>query len=122
METINGIEVYDLDELVYFEYISSVKGNESLTYEEAKKKLTRGILLGYSVYKNDKTKIQIIQYGWLQIVTKANKKGKKKIIDIKNYQKPRQYWKLDLVKYKEISEKLGLPVNRQERNSVKVHI
>lgn len=90
-------------------YREKVRGNENITLDQARKKLTRNVMLAKKVTPRKRLDrllgISLYQYGNLHMKLRWNK-----IIYIKNHRSGKHYgnWKLDKEKYIRLSEELGI--------------
>lgn len=101
------MRLYKLTKNSYDYYRQNVKGNEFTTYNQARKKLTRNILLSSNkmLCGDGDT---IFFYGNLEIrVNKANK-----IILLKNNHSINYIFRVDRDKYNELNELLGITDNK----------
>ena len=112
MDYVNGILIYELSEKAFERYKKVTIKNKNITYDTARRKLTRSIMLGKSVYWDEKNKFEIILYGSLKIRINVHDDGTEKIVNIWNHRTPDPYWILHKKDYRKISKKLGLEVNR----------
>jgi hypothetical protein len=100
------VKLFNLKNSAYEQYRQTVKGNETITYEQAQKKLTRNVLL--SVRKKSLSNTLKLQqeyiYGYMRIIVRFGI-----IVEIENKIKdtiPR--WSKDKEKYIKISKELGI--------------
>jgi hypothetical protein len=108
------IRLLNLKESAFNYYKQHVKGNETISYEQACKKLTRNILLAV-----DKTNLknmlkgkQVYIYGCLKIVVRFGT-----IIEIENHiQDTIPGWTCDQKRYEQISKELGIYENKFKQN------
>jgi hypothetical protein len=95
------LELYKLPYAVYSQYCKVVKGNTTLSWEMAQKKLTRNIHLAFKT-EIGKNRILYI-YGRLHIHTIGNK-----IIWVQNIKSTKDWFYKDMKKYDELNEILGI--------------
>lgn len=101
------IKVYDLTAEAYEEYRTQVKGNSETSYELARKKLTRNVLLGVKKkgVLNTLTLKQEYIYGNLKIVMRFGT-----IVKIENHTADTvSGWKLNKKEYERLSKLLDIP-------------
>ena len=100
------MKIYGLSYEAYEQYKLAVKGNETTTYELAKLKLNRNIMLGYKA--KDDGVIQCFKYGRLKIDVAFDE-----IIGVSNHGRKSRKWELDQCKYEKLNHELGI-VNLEE--------
>ena len=108
------IKLYDLKAEAYEEYRQSVKGNTETSYDLARKKLTRNILLGVKKkgVLNTLTLKQEYIYGNLKITVKFGS-----IVKIENHTTDVvSGWKLDKKEYERLSKVLDIPDSKFKHN------
>ncbi|MFO1442945.1 hypothetical protein KDN24_06905 [Bacillus sp. Bva_UNVM-123] len=103
------MKILKLSNAAYHYYRDKVKGNITITKEQAARKLSRNILLAKEVKLKSKLDRllgkKLFHYGNLHITTQWNK-----VISIKNHRTGKHYgnWKLDKEKYIKLSKELGI--------------
>ncbi|PLR99523.1 hypothetical protein [Bacillus sp. T33-2] len=94
---------------VFQYYKENVRGNKDITLDQARRKLTRNVMLAKKVVpKDDIQRIigtKIYHYGNLHITVRWNK-----VIHIVNHRSGKHYggWKLDRRKYEQLTKELGI--------------
>lgn len=91
----------------YGEYCNKVKGNRKTSYDQAKKKLNRNILLGWKTVNHNPLNGFHVKYGCLFIYLDDSLTS---ITGIRNYMESPVKWEKDLVLYQELNEKFGIEV------------
>ncbi|MBL4951063.1 hypothetical protein JK635_02260 [Neobacillus sp. YIM B02564] len=105
------MELLNISQKALNYYRKHVRGNEGITVDQAKRKLTRNVLLAKKLHPNCQEDINkgnvLYQYGNLLILVKDNC-----IIHLKNHYNVNSYrdWKLDRFKYVELSKEFGIEV------------
>jgi hypothetical protein len=103
------LELLELTPKVFRYYRRKVKGNIDVTYDLARKKLTRNVLLAKEIPPRDKSDVEkgnkLYQYGNLIILVRNGW-----VIHIKNHKGGNYYhdWELDRFKYVDLSRELGI--------------
>lgn len=101
--------LYELPNYAYQKYKRVVKGNEDITLEMARRKLTRNILLGKRVYKDSHHRhMELILYGKLKIRINQTYDGRQVITGIWNNCRPDEEWTLHTKKYAKLNKRLGI--------------
>lgn len=103
---IEGIKIWDLPTYVFNYYRKNVKGNKDVSYELAKKKLSRNIALSTPIYIGHTH--NLYSYGNLMIKTKSDSKGDR-IIGLWNHKHPHDKWSKHTKKYDKYNKYLGIP-------------
>jgi hypothetical protein len=94
---------YGLTVKAYDYYRTNVKGNENITYEMARRKLTRNALLGKYI-DTDEYGRKLIYYGNLSIIVDKDNT----IVWLKNYPKQNFHFNVDKAEYERLNRKLGI--------------
>jgi hypothetical protein len=108
------MRLLNLKESAYNTYKREVKGNTNVTFDQAKRKLTRNILLAVerTSLKNILKCEQQYIYGCLRITVRFGT-----IIKIENHiQDTIPGWTCDQQRYEEISKQLGIYENKFKRD------
>jgi hypothetical protein len=106
MESIQILSEYKLTEKAYNEYITTIKWNEGMSYEDAKKKIIRDILLSREACPHKKFIYKrLFYYGCLQIG--LNEK-EKEIYYINNVLGVDYDFKLDREKRRMLNKIMGI--------------
>jgi hypothetical protein len=106
------MEIVELTDKVFRYYTKKVKNNKNITYDQARLKLTRNIMLAKKVPPRDELDIEkgniLYQYGNLEILVRNNT-----VIHLKNHRGENRYtgWELDRFKYVDLTRDLGILVN-----------
>jgi hypothetical protein len=100
------IKLLELTPRVFHEYRNATANNQNITYEMARKKLTRNILLAHEEYnpynENDDNGI-MYKYGYMQMIVKN-----RTVIWMKPSGKYPRGWMKDVDKYDELNKMLGI--------------
>lgn len=111
------MKLLNLKESAYEQYRLTVKGNETISFEQARKKLTRNVHCAAerkSLKNASRLQYEYI-YGCLRIIVRFGT-----IIEIENYiQDIVPDWKLDQNEYERISRELGIYDNKFKQNAKK---
>jgi hypothetical protein len=97
--------LYGLTNRAYKYYIQNTNGNANLSYFEAKKKLTRNVLLGHKLEQKEEGKL-LVKYGNLYMLLVDYR-----IVWIKNYKKVSSGFNVDMVRREYLNEILGIKDN-----------
>lgn len=102
------MKLLDLQPNAYRYYKRNVKGNENISFEDARKKLTRNVELAELLQPTEDQMMQGVEmyaYGNLLIKVELNK-----IVWLKNLygKNKRGVWQHSLEKYNELNKKLGI--------------
>jgi hypothetical protein len=103
------VELIELTSKVFKYYKTRVDGNKRITYDQARRKLSRNLEMAQRVEPRNEEDVQkgnvMWQYGNLHMVTRNGY-----IVHIRNYKNTNAYsdWKFDPYKYVELSEKYGI--------------
>lgn len=103
------MKLLELTPSVFRDYRSTVKGNEDITYDAARKKITRNVMLAKKLEPRNQEDIDkgniLYQYGNLEILVKNET-----VIHIKNHKGKNVYsgWELDRFKYVDLSRELNI--------------
>lgn len=102
------VKIYELTDEVLEYYRNNVSGNEKISYDQAKRKITRNIALASRLPSKKRLDrllgIKHFQYGNLYIKTKRNK-----VVDIKNNKGQRYVdWVKDGKLYTQLTIQLGI--------------
>jgi hypothetical protein len=84
-------------------YQTHVKGNEKVTYDQARRKMTRNMMLAYKT-DSEGYPGQMYQYGSLWFVVNT----KNQIVWIKNYCFLPEGWKVNKIKYLKLNKQLHI--------------
>lgn len=107
------MELYSLAKGAYYYYRSSCKGNSEITYDMARKKLTRNILLARFIPpRNEQEESdgkEMYFYGNLQILVKNDE-----IVYIMNSDQKCPGWTKNVELYNELNRILGIPDEHSE--------
>lgn len=98
----------NMSKRMYEYYRDSVKNNETITFSQARRKMTRNMLLANKADSSNYIG-QMYQYGRLWFVVRDNK-----IIWMKNKCRNPEGWILDKEKYDELNKTLGIKNNYLE--------
>jgi hypothetical protein len=104
------LKLLNLKESAYQQYRLTVKGNETISFDQAMLKLNRNVLLAVErkSIKNTLKCKRVYIYGCMRIITRFGT-----IIDIENHiNDPIPNWKKDEKKYDQISKQLGIYQNK----------
>jgi hypothetical protein len=103
------LELLNLTNKAFRYYSKRVKGNEDITYDLARRKLTRNVMLAAEIPPRDQSDLEkgnkLYHYGNLHILVKGDW-----VINIKNHRNTNSYtgWELDRFKYVELTIALGI--------------
>jgi hypothetical protein len=101
------VQLLELSKGAYKYYKNNVKGNENITYDMARRKLTRNVLLAKKVEPELNGK-KLYIYGCLHILVVNNK-----IVWIKNHPgKSTSRFKKNMELYNRLNQELGIPDDR----------
>jgi hypothetical protein len=106
------MEIVELTDKVFRYYTKKVKHNKNITYDQARLKLTRNIMLAKKIPPRDESDIEkgnaLYQYGNLLILVRNGT-----VIHLKNHRGENSYtgWELDRFKYVDLTRELGILVD-----------
>lgn len=108
----NEIKLFKLSNKAYRQYCKVTKGNSDISYDLARRKLTRNILLSLKTDIDKNKKLYI--YGYLHIFVRKNK-----IVWVKNIKSLKSDWFYkDKKEYERLNEILGINGLEQKLQSV----
>jgi hypothetical protein len=114
------VEIVELAPKVFRYYRNKVKNNKKITYDQARLKLTRNIMLAEKIPPRDQSDVEkgnvLYQYGCLEILVKngmvihlKNHKGEEFTEDCETDSlKFQNEWVKDERRYQELNNKLGI--------------
>jgi hypothetical protein len=103
------MEIVELTDKVFRYYSKKVKDNKNITYDQARLKLTRNIMLADIIPPRDESDIEkgntLYQYGNLLILVRNGT-----VIHLKNHrgEPSANGWKDDPLKYEELTKEFGI--------------
>lgn len=104
------MNILRLSKKAYELYRTTVRDNEEITYDQARRRLTRNVILAKDITpveeRSKLIKTKVYAFGNLHIIVRLNK-----VIDIENHKKCgnlHRDWKLDVNKRTELNEILGI--------------
>jgi hypothetical protein len=100
------IKLLELTPRVFHEYRNATANNQNITYEMARKKLTRNMLLAYEEYdpyNENEGNGTMYKYGYCQFIVKN-----RTVIWMKSFGKYPKGWSKDYDKYVELNRILGI--------------
>jgi hypothetical protein len=106
---VRTVELLEITEKAFRYYRKKVRGNQDITYDQARKKLTRNVLLAKKLPPRSEEDVQkgnvLYHYGNLHLLVKDGW-----VIHIKNHRQGNEYtgWELDRFKYVDLSRKLQI--------------
>lgn len=114
------MELYNLKNSAYQMYKLTVKGNMNVSFDQARRKLTRNILLA-AERKNLKNKLKRQRefiYGNMRIIVKSGT-----IVEIENYiTDTNPDWTKDEERYEQISKELGIYEDKKQNGKKRKYI
>jgi hypothetical protein len=103
------LELLNLTNKAFRYYSKRVKGNEDITYDLARKKLTRNVILAAEIPPRHQSDVEkgnkLFHFGNLHILVKDGW-----VINVKNHRHTNNYtgWELDRFKFVELTIELGI--------------
>ncbi|MCA1021557.1 hypothetical protein [Halobacillus litoralis] len=105
------MELLEFKPGVFEDYQQSVKNAENVSEDQARRKMTRNMLLAHKAKKIE-GKDQLYVYGYLWFWVKGNM-----IMGVKNGMPPEYGWVKDQKRYEELNKQLGIIDDRAESKS-----